>query len=69
MPTRSFHRWKLTGEKMPSQIDLSDDDVAFLLTVLRNSSQPVTTQQLIDAVRNRSLATASEPAEGGQTPS
>lgn len=36
---------------MSVQIELSEEDVAFLLTVLRNSTQPVTTQQLIDALR------------------
>ena len=35
-------------------IRLSDDDVAFLMNVLRNSSQPVTTQQLIDVLRRQS---------------
>lgn len=39
---------------MSSPIRLSDDDVAFLLTILRNSGSPMTTQQLIDALRNRS---------------
>jgi hypothetical protein len=38
---------------MSSQIRLSDDDVAFLLTLLRNAAQPQTTQQLIDALRGR----------------
>jgi hypothetical protein len=38
---------------MPTQIQLSDDDVAFLLTYLRSATSPVTTQQLIDALRNR----------------
>ena len=38
---------------MAAQIELSEEDVALLLTVLRNSSQPVTTQQLIDALRGR----------------
>ena len=36
---------------MAEQIELSEEDIAFLLTVLRNSSQPVTTQHLIDALR------------------
>lgn len=36
---------------MPEPIQLNDEDVAFLLTLLRNSSQPMTTQQLIDALR------------------
>ena len=35
-------------------IRLSDDDVAYLMNVLRNSSQPVTTQQLIDVLRQQS---------------
>ena len=35
-------------------IRLSDDDVAYLMNVLRSSSQPVTTQQLIDVLRRQS---------------
>ncbi|MEA2515177.1 MAG: hypothetical protein QOG89_1512 [Thermomicrobiales bacterium] len=38
---------------MPTQVQLSDDDVTFLLTFLRNATSPVTTQQLIDALRSR----------------
>jgi|tagenome__1003787_1003787.scaffolds.fasta_scaffold20125020_2 hypothetical protein len=36
-------------------VHLSDDDVAFLLSILRDPAQPmpVTTQQLIDALRLR----------------
>jgi hypothetical protein len=36
-------------------IKLSDDDVAFLFSVLRDPSrpQPISTQQLIDALRSR----------------
>ena|GEM_PF-6972164 len=36
-------------------ISLSEDDVAFLLSVLRDPSrpQPLSTQQLIDALRSR----------------
>lgn len=36
-------------------ISLSDEDTAFLIAILRdpNRSQPITTQQLIDALRNR----------------
>lgn len=36
-------------------IDLRDDDVAFLFSVLRDPTrpQPITTQQLIDALRGR----------------
>ena len=39
---------------MANPIRLSDDDVAYLLTLLRNASQPMTTQHLIDALRDRS---------------
>lgn len=36
-------------------IQITDDDVAFLLSVLRDHArpQPITTQQLIDALRGR----------------
>ena len=40
-------------EHMPTQVQLSDEDVTFLLTFLRSATSPVTTQQLIDALRNR----------------
>jgi len=36
-----------------ARITLSDEDVAYLLTLLRNSAQPMTTQQLIDALRQQ----------------
>ncbi len=39
---------------MPVPMKLSDEDVAYLLTLLRNASQPMTTQQLIDTIRRRS---------------
>ena len=39
---------------MPTTLELNDEDVAFLMTLLRNASQPVTTQQLIDALRRHS---------------
>lgn len=32
---------------------LSDDDVAFLLTLLRNATSPLTTAQLVEALKNR----------------
>jgi hypothetical protein len=38
----------------PAQtIELNDEDLTYLLTVLRNSTQPMTTQQLIDALRGQ----------------
>ena len=35
-------------------IHLNEDDVAYLMNLLRNASQPVTTQELIDALRRQS---------------
>ncbi len=37
---------------MSVPIKLSDEDIAYLLSLLRNSSQPLTTQALVDALRN-----------------
>jgi hypothetical protein len=39
---------------MSTPVKLNDEDVAYLLQFLRNTSQPVTTQQLIDALRRHS---------------
>ena len=39
---------------MNGAIQLTDDDIAFLINVLRSSGLPMTTQQLIDALRERS---------------
>jgi hypothetical protein len=36
------------------RVQLNDEDVAYLMNLLRNASQPVTTQQLIDALRRQS---------------
>jgi hypothetical protein len=49
---------------MDDQIALNDEDVALLLTVLRNASQPLTTQMLIDVLR-REPASASEGRRQG----
>jgi hypothetical protein len=38
---------------MPTQVQLSADDLAFLLGFLRTATMPVSTQQLIDALRSR----------------
>lgn len=38
----------------PGQVHLNDEDVAYLMNFLRNASQPVTTQQLIDVLRRQS---------------
>ena len=34
-------------------LHLNDEDVAYLMNVLRNATQPVTTQQLIDILRRQ----------------
>jgi len=44
-------------KRMSTTLELNDEDVAYLLTLLRNASQPVTTQQLIDALRRHSSPT------------
>ncbi|GIW03588.1 MAG: hypothetical protein KatS3mg059_0208 [Thermomicrobiales bacterium] len=43
----------LSGVLMGTAIQLNDDDIAFLVSLLKNSSQPLTTQQLIQALRSR----------------
>lgn len=45
---------------MDRDILLNDEDVALLLTLLRNGTQPITTQMLIDALRRRSERAASD---------
>jgi hypothetical protein len=36
-----------------SDLQLSDDDVVFLLTLLRNATSPLTTAQLVEALQTR----------------
>ena len=42
-------------DKQAKPVQLTEDDVAFLLSILRDpaQTQPITTQQLIDALRLR----------------
>lgn len=47
---------------MDQDVVLNDEDVALLLTLLRNGGQPMTTQMLIDALRRQSEPVASERA-------
>ena len=44
-------------------IHLNDEDVSHLMNVLRNSSQPVTTQQLIDVLRRHTGDTPTDDRE------
>jgi hypothetical protein len=38
---------------MANPVQLNEEDITYLLTILRNASQPITTQQLIIAIRDR----------------
>jgi hypothetical protein len=35
-------------------LQLNDEDVAFLLTLLRNATSPLSTEQLVNALKQRS---------------
>ena len=48
---------------MSTPIQLNDEDVAYLLTLLRNAAQPMTTQQLIDALRRHGGGAAATRAQ------
>jgi hypothetical protein len=45
------------NEQQAKPVQLTEDDVAFLLSILRDpaQTQPITTQQLIDALRGRTV--------------
>jgi hypothetical protein len=38
-----------------SDVQLKDDDVTYLLNLLRNTSSPMTTAQLVDALKQRGV--------------
>ena len=42
------------AEPREGALQLNDEDIAYLMNVLRNATQPVTTQQLIDVLRRQS---------------
>ena len=46
-------------------IRLGEDDVAYLMNLLRNAAQPVATQELIDALRRHS-GEVNAGADGGE---
>ncbi len=56
------------GVVEPSQVRLNDEDVAYLMNVLRNATQPVATQELIDVLRKQSsqFHVASNPVAGAE---
>jgi hypothetical protein len=41
------------GASEPGQVRLNEEDVAYVMNVLRNATQPVNTQQLIDVLRRQ----------------
>jgi hypothetical protein len=41
------------GDSGASAVRLDEEDLTYLMNVLRNASQPVTTQQLIDVLRRQ----------------
>jgi hypothetical protein len=48
-------------------VQLNDDDVAYLMNLLRNTAHPISTQQLIDALRRQSTQFhASTPSQEGE---
>lgn len=48
----------------PSRVRLNEEDVAYVMNLLRNATQPVNTQQLIDVLRRHpgQFQTTSDPA-------
>jgi hypothetical protein len=55
------------GTRAGTSVHLSEDDVAYLMNMIRNATQPVTTQQLIDALRRQSGPVQSAPFDGGES--
>jgi hypothetical protein len=53
------------GASEPGQVRLNEEDVAYVMNVLRNATQPVNTQQLIDVLRRQpgQFQTSSESGE------
>ncbi len=52
------------GIQSESTIRLNEEDLAYLMNLLRNATEPVTTQQLIDALRRQSAHVETASAEG-----
>lgn len=53
------------GTREGATVHLSEDDIAYLMNLIRNATQPVTTQQLIDALRRQSAPAEPMPIDGG----
>lgn len=55
------------GTREGASVHLSEDDVAYLMNMIRNATQPVTTQHLIDALRRQSAPVQPAPIDGGES--
>jgi hypothetical protein len=44
-------------------VQLNDDDVAYVMNLLRNANQPVSTQQMIDALRRQTANARTAPED------
>lgn len=55
------------GAQEAGAVHLNDEDVAYLMNLLRNATQPVTTQQLIDALRRQSAHFQPDSGAGEST--
>ncbi len=56
----------------PGRVRLNEEDVAYVMNLLRNASQPVNTQQLIDVLRKHpgqfQIGTESGPDSTAELP-
>jgi hypothetical protein len=43
--------YRMAGQS--AELQLTDEDITFLLTLLRNSASPMTTTQLVEALKQR----------------
>jgi hypothetical protein len=48
----------------PSRVRLNEEDVAYVMNLLRNATQPVNTQQLIDVLRKHPGQFQTAPESG-----
>jgi hypothetical protein len=56
----------------PDRVRLNEEDVAYVMNLLRNATQPVNTQQLIDVLRKHpgqfQSASEAETSSSGELP-
>jgi hypothetical protein len=60
------------GDSGASAVRLNEEDLTYLMNVLRNATQPITTQQLIDVLRRQPgqfhLNSDASPGTPGESP-